>query len=849
MAVSLQKYQAKRRFAETPEPRGQKQPSRGALRFVVQKHAARRLHYDLRLELDGTLKSWAVPKGPSLDPDDKRLAILVEDHPLDYRSFEGTIPAGNYGAGTVMVWDQGTYHARQTTDRTEGGELLRQGLEKGHLTFVLNGEKLRGEFALLRLKRGDAKDWLLIKKRDQFASTSDVRDQDRSVLTGRSMEEITEGLPSTNSRTGRKAVRLDLSDAPKAKMPHYISPMLATAVDQAFDRKGWLFEVKWDGYRAIAEVEQDRVRLYSRRLLSFEKRYPSVVRSLERLGHEAVLDGEIVVVDAAGKPDFQLLQNYLKNGEGQLVYYVFDLLYLDGHDLRNLPLVRRKELLRKILPELPSVKFSDHVEEHGVAFFEAVAGQGLEGILAKEGASRYRAALRSHSWLKLKIGSRQEAVIGGFTQPKGGRKNLGALVLGVYEGDDLVYVGHAGGGFTEASLEHVRAQLDPLIQDACPFKKKPKTNAPVRWVRPELVCEVAFQKWTQDGNLRQPIFLGLRPDKPARSVHREQAEPAQELLDPPASRNLPMANKRPSKSAGEVVIDGTVVRLTNQDKVYWPKEGYTKGDLVRYYREVAPVILPYLEDRPESLHRHPNGIDGKSFFQKDMGDQPPDWVKMVKVRSDSENKEINYVVCQDEATLTYMANLGCIELNPWSSRIGSLDKPDYLVIDLDPEDVPFPTVVEAALMVRKVLEKAGAVGYCKTSGKRGLHIYVPLGARYGYDQARQFAEIIAKLVNAKLPATTSVIRPPALRRQRVYLDFLQNRQGQTLAAPYSVRPVVGAKVAAPLKWSEVRSDLDPAKFTITTMAKRLDKVGDLWNPVLGPGIDLQACLERLRSKQ
>ncbi len=815
---------------------------------MVQKHAARRLHYDLRLELDGTLKSWAVPKGPSLDPDDKRLAILVEDHPLDYRNFEGIISAGNYGAGTVMVWDQGAYHARQTTDRTEGEELLRQGLEKGHLTFVLNGEKLRGEFALLKLKRGDAKDWLLVKKRDQFASASDVREQDRSVLSGRTMEEITEGLPSTNSRAGRKAPRLDLSDAPKAKMPHYISPMLATAVDQAFDRKGWLFEIKWDGYRAIAEVEQDRVRLYSRRLLSFEKRYPPVVRALERLGHEAVLDGEIVVVDAAGKPDFQLLQNYMKTGEGQLVYYVFDLLYVDGHDLRNLPLVRRKELLRKILPELPSVKFSDHVEEHGVAFFKAVAKQGLEGIIAKDGASRYRGALRSHSWLKLKIGSRQEAVIGGFTQPKGGRKNLGALVLGVYEGDDLVYVGHAGGGFTEASLEHVRAQLDPLIQDACPFKKKPKTNAPVRWVRPELVCEVAFQKWTQDGNLRQPIFLGLRPDKPARSVHREQAEPAQELLDPPASRNLPMANKRPSKSAGEVVIDGTVVRLTNQDKVYWPKEGYTKGDLVRYYREAAPVILPYLEDRPESLHRHPNGIDGKSFFQKDMGDQPPDWVKMVKVRSDSENKEINYVVCQDEATLTYMANLGCIELNPWSSRIGSLDKPDYLVIDLDPEDVPFPTVVEAALMVRKVLEKAGAVGYCKTSGKRGLHIYVPLGARYCYDQARQFAEIIAKLVNAKLPATTSVIRPPALRRQRVYLDFLQNRQGQTLAAPYSVRPVVGAKVAAPLKWSEVRSDLDPAKFTITTISKRLDKVGDLWKPVLGPGIDLQACLERLRSK-
>jgi bifunctional non-homologous end joining protein LigD len=631
-----------------------------------------------------------------------------------------------------------------------------------------------------------------------------------------------------------------------------VKPMLATLVDAPFDRAGWLFEVKWDGYRAVAEVGARGVSFYSRNHKSFEHRFAPLVESLRGLGRQAVLDGEVVVVDEAGRSHFQLLQNYQKTGEGRLRYYVFDLLHLDGRDLRGLPLLRRKEMLRTILRDLPNVFLSEHVEEQGVAFFRAAVDQGLEGIIAKDGNSRYREGVRSHEWLKIKTHRRQEAVIGGFTEPRGRRKNLGALVLGVYEGQDLVYIGHTGGGLNTRGLSDLRARLEPLVQRTCPFRDKPKTNAPMHWVAPRLVCEVSFQEWTHDGRMRQPIFAGLREDKAPHAVRREQPEPVRQALaadDPPTPRR---SRRATMTSVARVVKikghPGTLGEpaLTNLDKVYWPQEGYTKGDLIAYYREVAPVILPYLRDRPQSLHRHPNGIAGESFFQKDVSRRPPPaWVQTVTVPRESGAKETTYVLCQDEASLLYLANLGCIELNPWNSRVGSLERPDYLVIDLDPEDVPVSRVIEAAVAVRKTLDRCGVESHCKTSGKRGLHVSVPLGARYDYDQARQFAEIIANLVHGQLPASTSVVRSPALRQGRVYLDFLQNRRGQTLAAPYSVRPHPGATVSAPLKWSEVRKGLDPAKFTMRTMAKRLDKIGDLWAPVLGPGVDLMACLGRL----
>jgi bifunctional non-homologous end joining protein LigD len=691
-------------------------------------------------------------------------------------------------------------------------------LAAGRLSIVLHGRKLRGEFSLVKLKRGEENAWLLMKKHDAFATTDDVTADERSVQSGLTLDEV-----------GRKPVRAKRASRVKksaANMPHEIQPMLATLVDEPFDRAGWLFEVKWDGYRAIAEIDSDDVRLYSRNHKSFADKFAPVVDALNNLGHNAVLDGEIVVLDREGKSRFQLIQNYQKTGKGNLVYYVFDLLYLDGKDLRSLPLTERKARLRKLLGRNPGIiHFSDHIESRGKEFFEAAVKAGMEGIIGKDGASQYVEGKRTDSWVKIKTRQRQEAVIGGFTAPRGRRVGIGALVLGVYQGSNLVYIGHTGGGLDDAGLTDLRERLDALVRDTCPFKTVPKTNAPVQWVEPQLVCEVEFHEWTDDGRMRQPIFVGLREDKPAREVRREQP--------------VHIDN-------GDVEKADAEPKLTNLDKVYWPKEGYTKGDLIAYYREVAPVILPHLRDRPMSLNRHPDGIEGDNFFQKDVSHRPPPpWVETATIAAETARKNVTYVVCQNERTLLYLANLGCIELNPWLSRVGSVDRPDFLVIDLDPEDLPFSRVIEAAITVHKLLDRAGVEHLCKTSGKRGLHICVPLGARYDYEVARQFAQVVANIVHQQLPKSTSVVRSPALRRNRIYLDYLQNSRGQTLAAPYSVRPAPGAPVSTPLKWNEVRRGLDPAKFTIRTTASRLEKHGDLWVTVLDHRVDLEASLERL----
>jgi bifunctional non-homologous end joining protein LigD len=829
----VREYKAKRHFERTPEPKGKPGHGTGALRFVVQKHDASRLHYDFRLELDGVLKSWAVPKGPSLDPADRRLAIHVEDHPLEYRNFEGIIPEGNYGAGTVMVWDEGTYEPADVAGtRAEQEARLRDGLAKGRLSFVLHGRKLRGRFALVKTKGPRDNEWLLIKHGDEHAVEADVRTKDRSVRSRRTLDGIArqaarkgEVWPSNRSAKKKATVK-------RARRPP-VKPMLATLVDAPFDRAGWLFEIKWDGYRAIAEIEGGAVRLYSRNDISFKDKFAAIANALAGLGRDAILDGEVVVLDDTGQSSFQLLQNYQKTGRGNLVYCVFDLLELDGKNVRALPLKRRKELLRELVAGVPHVQFSEHVERDGVGLFDAAAAQGLEGIIAKRADSPYQEGRRGPDWLKIKVRRRQEAVIGGFTRPRGSRKRLGALVLGVYDGDELVYVGHTGTGFSDKGLDDIYAKLAPLVRASCPFKKRPATNMPARWVEPTLVCEVAFQEWTEERLMRHPVFLGLREDKPARDVRREV----------PASRPTARATKPAARKAAPREPD---VELTNLDKVYWPADGYTKGDLIDYYRQVAPIILPHLRDRPMSLHRHPNGIDVSSFFQKDVTSQPPPpWVKTVPVVAESDGTTKTQIVCQDTATLLYVANLGCIEMNPWNSRVGTLDRPDYLVIDLDPNDAPFALAVEAAQHVRRLLDKHCAPCFCKTSGKRGLHVYVPLEARYDFDLARQFAELIANLVHRRMRATSSVVRNPRLREGQLYLDYLQNRRAQTMAAPYSVRPVPGATVSTPLKWSEVTKRLDPTRFTIRTLPRRLDKLGDLWGGVLGPGADLARCVHAL----
>src|SRR4030042_3778731 len=545
-AMGLREYKSKRKFGKTPEPK----PGEGTapvtplysplklrgdegglsevvesglspyvhkeehLIFVIHKHAARALHYDLRLELKGVLKSWAVPRGPSLNPSLKRLAVMVEDHPLDYKDFEGVIPEGNYGAGSVIIWDKGLYHHPSAIDRKESEKLLLSGLRKGNMKFVLAGKKLQGEFALVKTEM-DEKSWLLLKKKDRYAIKEDILKETRSVVSNKTLEEVFESKPEKSFRQKKvNQIRLqeaigseDLKDTPVKPMPHNIKPMLATLVKEPFDHPDWVFEVKWDGYRAIAEIRDEGVSLYSRTHISLNKKFPPIVESLGKFRFEAVLDGEIVVVDDKGHPDFQMMQNYQKSGSGHLLYYVFDLLYFQGHDLTNLSLLRRKELLKKVLPSSPKIKFSDHVSKEGVLFFNVVKEKGLEGIMAKHSQSAYRMGRRSRQWLKVKTRLTQEGVIAGFTEPRGGRKYFGSLVLGAYEGDELIYIGHSGGGFGSKNLKDIREKLDPLIRKKCPFKVKPETNAPVTWVNPELVCEVIFHGWTDEGVMKHPVFF------------------------------------------------------------------------------------------------------------------------------------------------------------------------------------------------------------------------------------------------------------------------------------------------------------------------------------------------------
>ena len=527
--MGLKDYRSRRKFDRTPEPTPEPKPGPGhkgnRLVFVIQKHAARRLHYDLRLELEGVLKSWALPRGPSLSPTVKRLAVMVEDHPLDYKDFEGVIPEGNYGAGSVIIWDRGFYRHPSDADGKESERLLLDGLRKGDMKFHLEGEKLQGEFALVKTKK-DEKSWLLLKKKDRHATLEEILKKNRSVVSDMTLKDVSGANPEKTSRQQKMAqIRVreamegeDLNDAPARPMPHGIQPMLATLIKEPFDHPDWIFEMKWDGYRAIAEIRDGDVSLYSRNRISFTQKFFPVTDALRKLGFDAVLDGEIVVVDDQGHPDFEMLQNYQKSGSGHLLYYVFDLLHFRGHDLTGLPLLRRKELLKKIIPSSTKLKFSDHVLKEGVRFFNVVREKGLEGIIAKHSQSAYQAGKRSRQWLKVKARLTQEGVVAGFTEPGGGRKYFGSLVLGVYEKDKLIYIGHSGGGFGEKDLEKIRKKLDPLIRKECPFKVEPETNTPVTWVKPELVCEVTFTEWTEDGIMRQPVFLRLREDKTAREV-------------------------------------------------------------------------------------------------------------------------------------------------------------------------------------------------------------------------------------------------------------------------------------------------------------------------------------------
>ncbi len=833
--MSLSKYRKKRNFKKTPEPPPQMVNTNGKLHFVVQKHDASHLHYDFRLENHGVLKSWAVPKGISTNPHTRRLAVEVEDHPFDYGSFEGTIPEGNYGAGTVMLWDNGEYYVDEHLSKKDNDKKITEDLKKGKLVFYLNGHKLKGLYTLVKIQGGKDNQWLLIKKSDEFADQP-IKNDDVSVKTGRSIDEISHNAKrkSTVKKTIPKISKeLNLEGAAKASFPKTISPMLATLVNEPFDRKDWIFEVKWDGYRILAEINKKKVRLYSRNDNTYTEKFPDVVRDLTNLPQDMLLDGEMVVVDQEGLSRFQLLQNYLKDPKaGQLIYYVFDILYLNGLDLHRLPLSRRKEILKQVIPQLPSIRLSDYIQDKGVSFYNAAKKNGLEGIIAKNLQSPYEIGARSSNWLKIKAIQEQEAIICGFTQPKGSRKFFGALILGVYKAKELKYIGHAGGGFDFDLLNSIYQKLKPLIVSKCPFNTRPATNAPVTWVKPQLLCQVKFQEWTDDGHMRQPIFLGLREDKKPQEVLQEKPIMIKKILLKENSEN-------------KTVDLNLRTPLTNLDKVFWPDDGYTKGDMIRYYQEIAPFIIPHIKNRPLSMHRQPDGINDPGFFQKDINFKTPEWVKIMSLKSETDDEITHYLIGKDKETLALMNNLGCIELNAWCSDIVKPHHPDFLVLDFDPVDVKFPVIVDTVLIAKKIMDHCKMEGFCKTSGSRGIHVYIPLKKKYDFEQTKNFSQILCMAINKQAPEVTSLERSPSKRKGLIYLDYLQNHYASTMAVAYCLRPKPQAPVSAPLEWKEVNRSLKIQDFNIKTMPMRLKKKGDLFKGVFGKGIDMSKSLKIL----
>ena len=844
--MSLEKYEAKRDFKKTAEPKGGKSDNK-ELRFVVQRHHASRLHYDFRLELDGVLKSWAVPKGPSLNPGDKRLAMMVEDHPYDYQHFEGIIPTGEYGAGIVITWDKGTYTSLAEDHENDVKE-LHKGLKAGNLKFRLHGNILNGEFALVKLHNPEKEDdnaWLLIKHKDDYAVTKKfdseafVPDNIKELLNNKEGKVkklpkhklLDVDLPKAKPEDKKKAAKTKGDDDGKEVSHRRYKPMLAKLEPKIFDDKAWLYEMKIDGYRALGYTGKDAA-LISRNGIEFNGKYEKVFEDIKALPKGAVLDGEIVVEDSHGRSVFQDLQNYDSHkNKHALKYYVFDLLQLDGHDLRQLPLIKRKELLKAFVDTFPketSIFYMEHTLGKGTDMLLKAQKLGWEGVIGKDTQSAYDGGRRSDRWLKFKLQASQEAVICGFTAPKGSRSHFGSLVLGIQQGEDLRYVGNCGTGFNSESLKDLYEEMKPLITDERPFPDKINYHGKVTWVKPQLVCEVFYAEWTEDGSMRHPVFKGLRMDKEPDNVLQET--PDKQLADETT-----------------VTIGRKKVKLTNQNKLYWKKEGISKGELLNYYREIAPYMLPYLKDKALSMRRQPNGIDDPGFFQKDVDETHlPNWVKTEKLHSESNDKDINYIVGNDEATLLYVVNWGSIEINPWLSNYKTPDNPDYVVIDVDPHDVPFTEAVQVALKTKEVFDRMKSKTFIKTSGSKGLHIYCYLGAKYDYDFVKLFAEYAANLVHAELPDITSIERSPAKRPNKTYIDFLQNRRGQTIAAPYSVRPKPGATVSTPLHWKEVNDKLSLADYTIYTLPERLKNIEDPWKDIHKTKADLKKALEYLK---
>jgi bifunctional non-homologous end joining protein LigD len=888
--MGLTRYRQKRDFSKSPEPRGGRSGS-DRLVFVVQKHDASHLHYDFRLEMEGVLKSWAVPKGPSTDPSVKRLAMMVEDHPFDYRNFEGIIPSG-YGAGTVMVWDEGTYAPAGENNRSKKDmdrELRRQ-LHAGKLKFRLNGKKLKGEFALVKAPARGENAWLLMKVKDENASEKDILSKDRSVISRRTLAEIEEAPAATwqshrpDDRTAvprktkrlkheqRSPAALKPGEGKKAPFPRKLVPMLATLAGAPKDEPGWIYEVKWDGYRALGFSNKGKIELRSRNDKSFNEKFYPVYSALREWGINAVVDGEIVAVNDRGISDFSALQNWRSEADGDLLYYVFDVLWLEGRDLTALSLTRRREILRAIVPSDGIIRMSENFGESATQFFEVARKMGLEGIIAKKSDSSYHPGVRTKEWLKIKAGRRQEVVIGGYTRNEDSAKLFSSLLVGVYDGKELVYTGKVGTGFDTKTQQEMMKLFRPLTRKGSPFSHVPDINKPSRfrpdppravatWLKPQLVCEVNYAELTGDGVMRHPSFIGMRTDKEAKDVRLEAASHMLPLADESksgagsvgkalaagAGRKERKTLLNPRDETQVRKVNGHELKFTNLSKVFWPKEKFTKRDLINYYYQVAPYILPYLKDRPQSMNRHPNGINGESFYQKDVTGKAPGWIKTFLYHSSFDQRDKHFLVCTNEASLLYMASLGCIELNPWSSTIHTPDKPDWCVIDLDPGKMPFSRVIEVARVTRQVLDALGVNCYPKTSGSKGIHIYIPLGAKYDYEQSKEFARVIATMVHHEMPKYTSIERVVKNRGGKMYIDFLQNRPQATLAAPYAVRPKPGATVSMPLHWDEVKPGLKMTDFNIRNAVERVRSEGDIFKPVLGKGISLSKVIKKLEN--
>lgn len=786
----------------------------------------------------------------------------VEDHPLDYGEFEGNIPKGNYGGGSVMLWDQGTFDLL-------GAGTGEEQIARGDLKFRLHGEKAKGEYALVLMKgRGKGNEWLLIKKRDEFADPQwDTEQHAYSVKTGRTQEEIAQELPSHRKSSGNAksdSIAANLPGARRARMPAEIEPMRAESADKPPGGSQWLYEIKWDGVRALCFLENGKLRMCSRTGNSYDRQYPELSTLPHQVAAEtAIIDAEIAVLDDSGRSHFELIQPRIHQTDPNTIahmarktpvkLFAFDLLYLDGYDLRQVPLKDRKSTLASIFTPGERAQLSEAFQVPGEEMLEAARQMGLEGVIAKQAESKYESR-RSRSWLKLKITGRQEFVICGYTH--GERDTFSSLVLGLYADGKLQWVGNVGTGFDDKTLRDLHKRLKALETPKAPFAKRPVMLRDVTWVKPELVCECKFVEWTQDGKLRAPVYLGLRTDKRPEDCTRESPERAPEQARVVAPKPVKAPPEAAPAGSGTLFagrakelslnVDGHAIRFTNLDKIWFPKDRYSKRDALNYYDAVAEFILPHLRDRPLSLKRYPGGVHDEFFFQKNIPESYPDWLRIEPIPSEHRGEDIRFVVADDRATLLYLTNLACIDQNPWMSRVQSLDYPDYILIDLDPVDCVFSKIIEAMLLVKEVLDEIGLKGYPKTTGGDGAHVFVPIEPRYTYEQARSFAEIVSQLVLAKKPDLFTTPRSVDKRRKnRVYFDYMQLSFGKTIAAPYVIRAYDGAPVATPLRWEEVQPGLTPNQFDIKNAVVRFRETGDLFEPVLKQPQKLEPALKRM----